>query len=59
LKKFKAKYEAKSKQPEPIFKGNGIKKKTNEEELYGGELEDIWGSKKEVKSNNFATYIAN
>jgi len=50
LKKFKAKYEARSKQPEPIFKGSGIKKKTKEEELYGGELEDIWGSKKEVKS---------
>ena len=32
---------------------------SKEEQLYGGELEDIWGSKKEVKSKKFQTYIQN
>lgn len=46
LKKFKAKYENRQKQPEQMIKGHkGVKKISKEDELYGGELEDIWGSK--------------
>jgi len=54
LKKFKSKFENRSKQPEQQIKGHkGVKKISKEEQLYGGELEDLWGSKKDVKSKNF------
>jgi|TARA_B110000285_G_C15017507_1_gene559802 hypothetical protein len=43
-----------------MIKGHkGVKKVTKEDELYGGELQDIWGTPKETKSNNFETYIEN
>lgn len=43
-----------------MIKGHkGVKKVTKEDELYGGELQDIWGTPKETKSKNFETYIEN